>query len=140
MVFNAPRVIRALPVCGRVVHGLRCHECDNKVKVKWISSFLTLQWPVFFFLFLFCNCRPSESSRFLPYVYSLRRTVFFSLSLSPTPFLSIPSCCHSSTHVTCIILQTPFSYPRAKDREPQTESEQRIMRCNCCCGRNMESV
>jgi hypothetical protein len=128
LVFYARRVMRALLVCGSGVYGLRCHECDNRVKVKWISSILALERAVF----SYSNCRPRKSSPFLPYVYSLSRTVFFSLSHSPTPFLSVPSCCHHSTHITCIIFQTPFSYPRAKDREPQTESEQRIMRCDCC--------
>lgn len=131
MFFSARRVMRAMSVCVSGVHGLRCHECDNRVKVKWISSVLAQEWP-FPPPPFFCNCRPRKSSRFLPYVYSLSRTLFFSLSLSPTPFLSVPSCCHHSTHITCIIFQTPFSYPRAKDREPQPESEQRIMRCDCC--------
>jgi len=124
--------MRALSVCGSVVHGLRCHECDNRVKVKWLCSFLALEWPVFF---LFCNCfLPASLPRFLPYVYSLRRAArCFSLCpCLPHPFCPSPSCCHHSTHITCIIFQTPFSYPRAKDREPQTESEQRIMWYDCC--------
>ena len=61
--------MRALSVCGSVVHDLRCHECDNRVKVKWISSFLALEWPVFFFSFFLFSFFVTLAQRVFAFPY-----------------------------------------------------------------------